>query len=369
MATASAAQPSEALHQEALPDFILVRTDQIDAGDRLRALDPVWAEALGQVMLRDGQRTPIEVCRLPGRDRWTLVAGGHRFEGARLAGIEYLRAEVVTADRDVRRSREVSENLWHNDLAPLDRAAFVAEAVAIQKRRAGIDPTKDGRAISAAVRWQKQVKAEAEDATATIAVAYGFSADLAAAIGLSERTIRDDLMLYRRLPASQVERLRAEDHPILYNFGQLKALAKLDEQAQRDVVTRLLDPDEDLTAGSVAQALVQLGHRTTAVTDPESKRLSAFIGAFSRMGQAERKGALAQLAGLLPASSKLIGTGELSDRAELRTALGAAFDFFLKLDAWDPAAAIEHIADDAREARAAVQLALMAANSDASALK
>ena len=303
---AQIALSADELMADALPDFVQVRTDQIDIGERLRQVDMIWAEALGQVMLREGQRTPIEICRLPGSSRWTLVAGGHRFAGAQKAGIEYLRAEIVYADRDMRRSREISENLWRNDLAPLDRAAFIAEAVAIQKRRAGIDPNKDGRAVSAAIRWQKQVQDEAEDATATIAVAYNLSAELVEAIGLSARTIRDDLMLYRRLPASVVEHLRRYDHPILYHFGQLKALAKLDQATQERVVTRLTDEREDRAARDVGEALAQLGLGTKAATDPETKRLSTFIGAFSRMGLAEKKGALAQLAGMLPAGFSLV---------------------------------------------------------------
>lgn len=309
MASAPDIQPS-ALVADPLAGFVLVRVDQVDVGERLRAVDPVWAEALGQVMLREGQRTPIEICRLPGRDRWTLVTGGHRHAGAALAGIEYLRAEIVSADRDERRSREISENLWRDDLAPLDRAAFVAEAVAIQKRRAGIDPEKHGRTVSAAVRWQKQVKAEAEDASATIAVAYALSDQLVDAIGLSARTIRDDLMLYRRLPASLIERLRAADHPMLSHAGQLKALAKLEPEVQAPVVAALLGEGRNAECRTVAEAIrVAAPGSVKAPPAAEDKRLSAFIGAFSRMSLAERKGALEHLRDLLPAGYS-IGGGE-----------------------------------------------------------
>lgn len=44
-------------------DVGFVRVDQIEMGDRLRPVDESWAMALGQIMVRDGQRTPIEVCR------------------------------------------------------------------------------------------------------------------------------------------------------------------------------------------------------------------------------------------------------------------------------------------------------------------
>lgn len=344
---ASLPVPTEPLFEEQLPGFVLVRADQVDEGDRLRPVDPVWAEALGQIMAREGQRTPIEVCRLPGRSRWTLVAGGHRLAGARLADIEFLRAEVVGADRDERRSREISENLWRDDLLPLDRAAFIAEAVAIQKRRAGIDPAKDGRAVSAAVRWQKQLAEDAGDASATIAVAYNLTAELVDAIGLSARTIRDDLMLHRRLPASLIEKLRGAEHPVLLQFGQLKALAKLDEVAQHRAVDALV-----AGATTVAKAV-----GTNRPSDPDAKRLSAFIGAFSRMGVAEKKAALFQLEGMLPAGIRLeVG------RDEAKPALDAAHDFFQEVDLWDPESPIELLADRAKTARVAVKSALMTIN-------
>lgn len=308
-------QLTSALHQETLADFVLIRTDQIDAGDRLRPVDPVWAEALGQMMLRDGQDTPIQVCRLPGRSRWLLVAGGHRHAGAVSAEIEYLRAEITSADRDDRRLREVRENVMRSDLAPVDRAAHIAEAVAILKRRAGIDPAKDGRVGSVAARWQKALKDEAADTTATIAVAYGFTDSVAAELGFSTRTVENDLMLFRRLAPSVVERLRTARHPALSNATQLRTLAKLDEHAQSKVVSLLLVPGESLNYGqpkTISDAIAHpLGPKPAAAKpDAETKRLSAFIGAFQRMSLAEKKGALAQLAGQLPNGTRIV-SGDL----------------------------------------------------------
>lgn len=115
--------PGAVLHQEVLVAFVLIRTDEIDVpDDRLRAIDPVWGGAVGKMMKRDGQDTPIKVCRLPGRSRWTLVAGAHRHYGATVEGIEFLKAEVVTSERDERRLHEVRENLFRTDLTPIDRA-------------------------------------------------------------------------------------------------------------------------------------------------------------------------------------------------------------------------------------------------------
>ncbi len=295
------------LHQEPLDGFILVRTDEVDFDDRLRPIDPAWAQAVGDMMARDGQDTPIKVCRLPGRNRWTGVVGAHRHAGAVHASIEYLKAEVTSANRDDRRLIEIRENLFRSDLSPLDRAAFVAEAVAIHKRRAGIDPSADGRAVSAAVRWQKAVKDEAADATATIAVVYGFNDQVADELGLSKRTIEGDLMLYRRLPPSLIERLRSANHPVVKNASQLRAISKLDPKVQADVLNALVGDGGWEPAGTVAEALKRTQPGKAGVSkSPDQRRLNTFVDTFSRMSAAEKKGALAVLRGLLPPGFSIV---------------------------------------------------------------
>ena len=105
-------------------------------------------------------------------------------------------------------------------------------------------------------------------------------------------------MLHRRLPPSLAERLREAEHPVLWNAGQLKALAKLDDVAQRRAVDALV-----AGAKSVAEATRPAGDNRPV--DPEAKRLSTFIGTFQRMGLPEKKAALFQLAGMLPAGFTL----------------------------------------------------------------
>lgn len=301
MASTAALIPSEALHQEPLSDFILIRTDEVDFDDRLRPVDIAWAHAVGDMMARDGQDTPIKVCRLPGRNRWTGVVGAHRHAGAVHANIEYLKAEVTSANHDDRRLTEIRENLFRSDLSPLDRAAFVAEAVAIHKRRAGFDPSADGRVTSVAARWQKAIKDEAADATATIAVVYGFNDQVASELGLSKRTIEGDLMLYRRLPPSLVQRLRAANHSAVKNASQLRALARLDPAAQTDVLRALVGDDGWEPVATVAEAVKRTQPSSFSVPkSPDQKRLNTFIDTFSRMSAAEQMGALSVLRDLLP---------------------------------------------------------------------
>ena len=281
---------------DVVDSVLLLPVDEIDVGERLRSIDPVWAGALGRVMTAEGQRTPIDVCQLPGRSRWTLVAGGHRHAGAISAGMAYIKAIVVTADAAERRMREISENLWRKGLEPVERAAFIAQLVALHRVKLGLAPDGDGRFASAMVRWKKALQSEADDATETISVAYGWAEDVAEQLGYTSRTVRNDLLLHRRLPAGLAERLPG--HPVLKNATQLRALAKLDDREQARVVDRLANG-----AKSVSEAVARL--RDNRRPQPEDKRLSAFIGAWSRMSVTEKKGALAQLAGMMPAGFRI----------------------------------------------------------------
>lgn len=283
--------------QPANPDVtdhvLLIPVHQIELGERLRPVDRMWAEALGQLMQAEGQLTPIEVCRLPGKANYTVVSGGHRRIGAELAGLAYLKAIVVTSERAERRMREISENLWRKGLDPLDRAAFVGDMHDLLRARAGIEPSQSPQSIAAQARWQKTIKEEADDATAMIADAYSISAQVGERLGLSERTIRNDLTLRRRLSASEIARLREIDHPVLRNAAQLLALAKLEEKERSATIGLLVDGK----AQNVGEAVALRSRKPKP--KPEDKLLSAFIGAFSRMSLPEKKGALVQLAGIL----------------------------------------------------------------------
>lgn len=302
--------PESELVADTLSDFVLVRTDQIDRGERLREVDEAWAEGLARVLLREQQRTPIEVCRLPGSTRWTLVTGAHRHRAAEIAGIVHLKAEIVSSGRDDRKMREVSENLWRRDLDPIDRAAFVAEAVAIHKRRAGIvaNAARERHVPNLEIVSRSALNAEADDLLETISSTYGWSDEVGEQLGFTGRTIRNDLFLYRRLAPSLVARLRDARHPAARNASQLRALAKLDLSAQSDVVDVLLGGNGWEPVKTVAEAIRRSQPASAPVRD-DNKLLSRFLTTFSKMTLAERKGALAHLRDLLPAGVTLSGIG------------------------------------------------------------
>lgn len=288
-----------------LGQIVQLQPEQIDASNRLLPLDPAWVDALAAMMKADGQLTPIEVCRLPGRADYTLVTGGHRHAAAAKAGLA-LRAEVITNDATERRLREASENVNRRNLSPIDRAKAVADLVAVQKAARGLELDQGGQAVAAAARWQ-QIEKEADDASDIVSLAYGWADEAAERAGLTRRTVYRDLELLRGIPDSVAEALRRADHPVFHNAAQLKALAGLEPVEQSKVLSLLLHADA-VVAGApfdkVTDAIAAMKGRTAPA--PDAKRLSAFTGTFGRMPLAEKKAALGELSRVLPKGWSLV---------------------------------------------------------------
>lgn len=273
---------------QAVDQIFEVPIELIEIGERLRPVDPAWAADLGKIMLVEGQHDPIKICRLPGKANFRLVIGGHRLEGRRLTAQATVKAVFMSADALDRRAAEISESLFRRDLEPIDAATFVAELIHVQKVKAGIDPLKDGRSISAKARWAQALNQDAKDATDIVSVAFGLTADVADQLGLTERTIRRHLELHRGLRPDVVAQLRG--HPIAKNAGQLRALAKMAEADQRQAAILIFEGK----AKGASDALAIL--RQTPKPNEQAKHLSAFLGSFSRMGQREKWAAMAMLA-------------------------------------------------------------------------
>lgn len=298
-------------------EVLRIPVEDIEMGDRLRPVDHDWATRLGELMRVDGQRDPIWVCRLPGRSGFTLVAGAHRYTAHCLfPELGPVRALLVDSDRLSRREGEVIENLHRKGLDPIDRATFMAELVTVKKLRMGVDPSRDGRTASVAARWQQQVKEEAEDTTAKIALAYGWTAEVAEEVGISPRSVEYDLMLIRRLSPAVIDLLRQHKHHILSNASQLRALAKSEPAEQLKAAEKLCGVNRDAAEQdrplprtlAEAMALVQAKNGVVKpVATPEQKRFNTFFDTFGRMSLAEKKGALHQLSGRLPAGYGLAG--------------------------------------------------------------
>jgi hypothetical protein len=257
-----------------------VPVTEIDATGGLRPLDLGWVEGLAALIKRDGLKHPIEIYAKAGGG-YGVIAGRHRLAAMKSLGLEFIEADLQSAGELARRAGEVAENLFRMGLSPLDRAAFVAEQIAIEKARAGIDPNATPQSVAAQARWSDRVQAEADDATEIFAAAYGWTAAVAEIVGLSPRSIRLDLELHRGLKPEVAEALRGL--PVGKNASQLRALAKMPEGDQRQVAGLIVEGQA--TGVTEAQAILKQAPVKTA----EQKAFSAVVGNWARLSPAQQK--------------------------------------------------------------------------------
>lgn len=249
--------------------------DLIDVPPRLRELDPDWAALIAESFKERGQDTPIRVTEgdvATGRHR--LIAGLHRLEAARLAGWSAIEAVVFSGD-DIRTELlEIDENLIRRELSELDRATFLARRKELWE--ALYPQTKHG-----GTRRGDQV-AKNDDLVGT-ALAQRFSADVAAKLGLSERTIQRAVKRHEALAEDVRKRLA---NTCFANRGtDLDLLATFTPEQQRDILDELLAED-GARARSVREAAMSLGLINVPRTDPVAEQLTALLTAWRK---ADRK--------------------------------------------------------------------------------
>lgn len=112
-----------------MAEFIRAPIADIHIGERLRPIDSDNVEAIAASLSERGQISPIMIRRTPAKNKgatpFTLVAGGYRTTAAKLLGWTEIDAIIVEADAVEAQLLEISENLYRNELNPLDRAIFV----------------------------------------------------------------------------------------------------------------------------------------------------------------------------------------------------------------------------------------------------
>lgn len=260
-------------------NVLQIAVDDIVVGDRIGILWPDKAAALGQLIAASGQRTPINI-RANGPKAtkpWTLVAGWHRLEGAKLAGLRVIDAIQVYGDF---REIEAEENLHRRALAPIERACFVrAVADAAEARLKDQHGDMTPEQVAARARWdavrnkakdverdETLVDAEADHARLNLSRAYGWRDETAAAMDMSLAAIKRDLALHRAIVAPFPDLYEAlARHPIVgENASALREIASYAEPSRRAIIEGLIQaPDMTL-----AQALEGLALKAGKAPTP-----------------------------------------------------------------------------------------------------
>jgi predicted transcriptional regulator len=294
--------------------------EHVEDGQRIGFLHEDKAAALGRLMAVDGQRDPIKVVANPKNAErpWRLVTGMHRLVGARIEGITVWGIEVKGKPEDLA-DLEASENLHRRPLAPIERSKFVhALCKAAQERIAREHGELSQQKLGMKVRWSR-VKAgeirvdqalqeEGDDTADKMSAVYGWQESAADAFGLDKRTIRRALELYHLIIEpfpDLVADLAA--HPVVgENASQLKLIAEIRDEAKRRQVIEALIVDPELSADDarVQAGIGMLGKAGAATPLPYQKHYDAISGGWARLGVAEQRQFLPNIAAMLPPSMK-----------------------------------------------------------------
>ena len=279
--------------------------------ERIGFLHEDKAAALGRLMAVDGQRDPIKIVRyLPsksieqcvseGKAPWRLVTGMHRLMGATYEGITIFAIEVSGKAEDLA-DLEASENLHRRPLGPIERAKFTAALVrAAQERIAREHGELSHQKLGAKVRWERvkrqeigaeeALTEETGDACAKIAQAYGWEESVGAALGMSRRTIHNDLELFRLViePFPGLAEALSK-HPVVgENASQLRAIARVKDEAKRGEVIEALLANPEIGADDARIAAGVDAERGVAPT-PAQKHTNAIDNGWSRLSLSEKR--------------------------------------------------------------------------------
>lgn len=247
--------------------------NEILIGSRLGAFHPDKAQALGQLMAEDGQIVPIIVRASGPRAAapWTLIAGHHRLEGARMVGLAVIDAIAVEAGADALQI-EAMENAARPSRSPLERASFVraiadAAEARIKDQHGDLSPEQ----IAIRARWDAiktkapgverdvdLVEAEADHTSANLALVYGWAEATAEALGMSRRAMFRDLALHRALIAPFPDLWRGlATHPTVgENASALRDIAAIGDLGDRQALIESLVTTPDM---ALAEAMEGLG--------------------------------------------------------------------------------------------------------------
>ena len=243
--------------------ILALSPDDVLVGERLGAFWPDKAAAIGRLMSEDGQNEPIKVRQSGPRAKkpWTLVAGLHRLEGAKLEQLAIIDAIEVIGDEATLRKIEASENVERGSRSPLERACFVrAIADAAEARLKDQHGDLSAQQIGIRQRWaEMQAKApgverdddlndaEADYTADILSGLYGWQESVAEAMGMTSRSVRRDLALHRAIVAPFPGLWRnLAVHPIVgENASALRDIAAIkDERTRGDLIEGLISNPE-----------------------------------------------------------------------------------------------------------------------------
>lgn len=276
--------------------FLDLPLAQIDIpDDRARSYDAASAEALAAIIAAQGLMHPITVRQVG--DRYSLVAGLHRYQAFRINGTEIIPARLSTAETDeAARLEEVMENLGRAELSALDRCQHLFELKQVWERM--YPHTKRGGDRGNQYTGGKTQSLRFGTASSEI---FGFAQANAEKIGLSKRAIEVAVKIWTNLAPTVRQQLVGT--AVARKQTELKALSDLDPRKQQQVLDVILDPETE--ASNVAGALEALAGGVSEVST--EKRFKAVREAFGKLPDAALDMVVSAEADRVIASLKRLG--------------------------------------------------------------
>jgi Predicted transcriptional regulators len=248
-----------------------LRLDKVIVPPRLRKVDPDLAAGIADSMAVNGQQTPIEVSPKNEKGKYTLIAGAHRIDAARLNEWEYIEATIFEGSEAQYKLREIDENLIRRELSPLDKSIFLAERKKIFEE---LYPESKAGVAGAAARWHANAK-------------FAFASETAEKCGISERYVQLAIQRFNRIAPDVRERIALTW--IADKGVELDALAKLDPDEQRKAVKLLLSGKDDAPKSVGAATKVVRGVRAPKEDGNKDADFEKFIRGWNSIYSAQTK--------------------------------------------------------------------------------
>lgn len=258
-----------------MAEFKEIAIADIHVPERAREIDQAHALVISASIQEVGQLQPIVVRKTPnGKQKFTLVIGGHRLTAKEIIGHEKIEAKIVNAGTDEAVLVEVSENIFRNDLSILDRAKHVEIYRSLWEKKYGkIKPGKDQRdklSLRPGIMDNLSIIEICEDE-----LRRGFSEVCAEKLGLSPKSIQRAHRIAQNL--TPTVRKAVQGTAIADNQSALLKLAALEPKDQKKVAVAL-----EKTGGDFKQSMALLDGGKKEEPDPQQVLFDRLVDTWSR---------------------------------------------------------------------------------------
>lgn len=246
--------------------------DQIEVGERLRAVREAQVTNLIAMAEDTGITTPIHVRKVGGKHY--LIDGAHRLEASRRMGLPEIACLLVECRLDEARAMEASNNLGAARMTPLQTAVFVASW---KRSYYELHPERKPGVFKGNQYKPKVVSAE-----------NALTSSIADAFGRKPRQIFKIMAVGERLTEEEVYLLDQATAPV--SLEDLEAIGKI---ADPDMRTAIVQKVALGAARKVAEARRQIEAEQSVVKptekDPIEAQFKALLAAWNRASATARR--------------------------------------------------------------------------------